>query len=317
MGLIIESHDLVKRYGRLVAVNNLSLKVEEGAIYGFVGPNGAGKTTTMRILTTLLRPSGGHAHVAGHSVTKEPRAVRRAIGYMPDFFGVYDDMTVWEYLDFFAACYDIPEATRAGLINDLLELVDLAHRRDDQVDTLSRGMKQRLCLARTLAHDPQILILDEPASGLDPRARVEIRELLVELSRMGKTIFFSTHILADVAEICTQVGIIEAGRLVAQGSLAEMQRRLRPHRRLQISLLRGVEEAQAALFGREGVLEMNIAPTKEAEPALLEVDFAGDDEGASQLLRELVHRGLPVVRFTETMHDVEDVFMQVTKGIVS
>jgi ABC-2 type transport system ATP-binding protein len=236
---------------------------------------------------------------------------------MPDFFGVYDDMTVWEYLDFFAACYDIPEATRAGLINDLLELVDLAHRRDDQVDTLSRGMKQRLCLARTLAHDPQILILDEPASGLDPRARVEIRELLVELSRMGKTIFFSTHILADVAEICTQVGIIEAGRLVAQGSLAEMQRRLRPHRRLQISLLRGVEEAQAALFGREGVLEMNIAPTKEAEPALLEVDFAGDDEGASQLLRELVHRGLPVVRFTETMHDVEDVFMQVTKGIVS
>src|ERR1041385_4542031 len=191
----------------------------------------------MRILTTLMLPSSGQAFVAGHEVTKDPRAVRRAIGYMPDFFGVYDDMKVWEYLDFFAACYDIPEAERPGLINDLLELVDLTHRRDDMVDKLSRGMKQRLCLARTLAHDPQVLILDEPASGLDPRARIEIRELLQELSRMGKTIFFSTHILADVAQICTQVGIVEAGRLVAQGSLDEMQRRLAPHRRLHVTLL--------------------------------------------------------------------------------
>ncbi len=320
MAAIIETKNLTKRYGKLTAVNELSLSVEQGAIYGFVGPNGAGKTTTMRMMTTLLQPTSGEAWVAGCSVTKDLRGVRRAIGYMPDFFGVYDDMKVWEYLDFFAACYNIPEAARAGLITDLLELVDLSHRREDQVDTLSRGMKQRLCLARTLAHDPQVLILDEPASGLDPRARIEIRELLVELSRMGKTIFFSTHILADVAEICTQVGIVEAGRLVAQGSLEDMQRRILPHRRLHITLLGQVEEARLALFGREGVLDLRVPEAAQngngAHP-VLEVDFTGSDEAVSALLRDLVTRGLPVLRFSESMHDVEDVFMQVTKGIVS
>ncbi|MCC6190472.1 MAG: ABC transporter ATP-binding protein [Anaerolineales bacterium] len=336
MPAIIETHNLTKRYGALAAVNELSLQVDEGAIYGFVGPNGAGKTTTMRMLTTLLQPTSGQAFVSGCSITRDPRGVRRAIGYMPDFFGVYDDMKVWEYLDFFAACYEIPEATRAGLINDLLELVDLSHRRDDMVDTLSRGMKQRLCLARTLAHDPRVLILDEPASGLDPRARIEIRELLLELSRMGKTIFFSTHILADVAEICTQVGIIEAGRLVAQGSLADMQRRLRPHRRLHITLLGHLPEAHAALVARPGVMEVRQTvvngeprPDEAAEavgqvgadgPAsakTLEVDFTGDDAAVSALLRELVGRGLPVLRFTESVHDLEDVFMHATQGIVS
>ena len=334
MPAIIETKNLTKRYGGLIAVNDLSLNVEQGAIYGFVGPNGAGKTTTMRMITTLLQPTSGEAYVAGCSVTKDARGVRRAIGYMPDFFGVYDDMKVWEYLDFFAACYEIPEATRAGLITDLLELVDLSHRREDMVDTLSRGMKQRLCLARTLAHDPQVLILDEPASGLDPRARIEIRELLTELSRMGKTIFFSTHILADVAEICTQVGIVEAGRLVAEGSLAEMQRRLMPHRRLQITLLNRVDEARLALVGRDGVLEVKLAaengnggPTAEpaeavAAPAaghgqVLEVSFSGDDEAVSALLRDLVGRGFPVLRFTESVHDLEEVFMHATKGIVT
>jgi ABC-2 type transport system ATP-binding protein len=322
MAAIIETRNLCKRYGRLTAVDNLSLSVEQGAIYGFVGPNGAGKTTTMRMLTTLLQPTSGEALVAGHSVTRDARAVRRAIGYMPDFFGVYDDMKVWEYLDFFAACYEIPEATRTSLIGELLELVDLTHRREDMVDSLSRGMKQRLCLARTLAHDPQVLILDEPASGLDPRARIEIRELLVELSRMGKTVFFSTHILADVAEICTQVGIIEAGRLVAQGSLDEMQRRLRPHRRLQITLLDRVDEAQAVLLGQEGVLEVrppkaNGAPGNGGAGQVVELDFAGDDEAMSALLRALVSRGLPVLHFTEAASDLEDVFMHATKGIVS
>ncbi len=333
MPAIIETKNLTKCYGALIAVNDLSLAVEQGAIYGFVGPNGAGKTTTMRMMTTLLQPTSGEAWVAGCSVTKDARGVRRAIGYMPDFFGVYDDMKVWEYLDFFAACYEIPEATRTGLITDLLELVDLTHRREDMVDTLSRGMKQRLCLARTLAHDPQILILDEPASGLDPRARIEIRELLMELSRMGKTIFFSTHILADVAEICTQVGIVEAGRLVAQGSLEEMQRRLMPHRRLNITLLGRVDEARLALVGSEGVLEVKQAaqagngqtaatPATPATPAapgaqVLEVSFAGDDEAVSALLRDLVGRGLPVLRFTESVHDLEEVFMHATKGIVS
>ncbi len=318
MAAIIESRNLTKRYGRTTAVSDLSLNVEQGAIYGFVGPNGAGKTTTMRMLTTLLKPTSGEAYVAGCSATRDPRGVRRAIGYMPDFFGVYDDMKVWEYLDFFAACYNIPELQRTSLIGDLLELVELEHRRDDLVDTLSRGMKQRLCLARTLAHDPQVLVLDEPASGLDPRARVEIRALLLELSRLGKTIFFSTHILADVAEICTQVGIVEAGRLVAEGSLAEMQRRLRPHRTLRITLIDQVEAAQAALLGRAGVLEVRAAPATQAEPhPVLEVDFAGDDAAKSSLLRDLMTGGLPVLNFSETMHDVEDVFMQVTKGIVS
>jgi ABC-2 type transport system ATP-binding protein len=320
MPTIIETKNLTKRYGRLTAVNELSLTVEEGAIYGFVGPNGAGKTTTMRMLTTLLQPTSGEAWVGGYSVRRDPRGVRRTIGYMPDFFGVYDDMKVWEYLDFFAACYHIPEATRLGLIDNLLELVDLNHRRDDQVDTLSRGMKQRLCLARTLAHDPQVLVLDEPASGLDPRARVEIRELLVELSRMGKTVFFSTHILADVAEICTQVGIVEAGRLVAEGSLAEMQRRLMPHRRLRITILGQADAAQLALAGCEGVLEVRLAQAANGKGdghPTLEVDFTGDDAGVSALLRELVGRGLAVLHFTEALHDVEDVFMHVTKGIVS
>src|SRR3982751_5621950 len=236
MDYIIETKDLMKRYGKFQAVNGVSLEVPAGSIYGFVGPNGAGKTTTMRMLTTLTRPTSGEARVAGHSVTEEPRAVRRAIGYMPDEFGVYDDMRVWEYLDFFAACYDIPEANRKKLIDDLLELVDLAHRRDDMVDKLSRGMKQRLSLARTLAHDPSILILDEPASGLDPRARVEIRELLVELAKMGKTIFFSTHILADVSEICTHIGIVEAGQMIAQGSMEAMRAQLQPHREITVTL---------------------------------------------------------------------------------
>lgn len=322
MPAIIETKNLTKRYGKLIAVNDLSLNVEQGAIYGFVGPNGAGKTTTMRMITTLLQPTSGEARIAGYSVARDLRAVRRAIGYMPDFFGVYDDMQVWEYLDFFAACYEIPEATRTNLITDLLELVDLSHRRNDMVDSLSRGMKQRLCLARTLAHDPQVLILDEPASGLDPRARIEIRELLQELSRLGKTIFFSTHILADVAEICTQVGIVEAGRLVAEGSLEEMQRRIVPHRRLQVVLLSQAEQAQAALIGREGVIEVRVlengaSQKTQATAQVLEVDFTGDDTAVSGLLKELVSRGFPVLRFTESVHDLEDVFMHATKGIVS
>jgi ABC-2 type transport system ATP-binding protein len=314
--LIIETRDLVKRYGKLTAVNQLSLQVPRGAIYGFVGPNGAGKTSTMRILTTLMLPSSGQAYVCGYEVTKDPRAVRRAIGYMPDFFGVYDDMKVWEYLDFFAACYDIPEKDRPGLINDLLELVDLAHRRDDMVDKLSRGMKQRLCLARTLAHDPQVLVLDEPASGLDPRARVEIRELLVELAKMGKTIFFSSHILADVAEICTHIGIIEAGQIVAQGKMDEMQRQLMPHREVVISLMDRVDEAKQALGSIPAVANIADLPDEQNRKRI-RVDFSGEDSAMSEMLQVLASKGIPVINFTEQEHDLETVFMRVTKGIVS
>ncbi len=245
-------------------MDGLNLAVEEGDIFGFVGPNGAGKTSTIRIMATLLQATRGDILVAGHSVRRQSREVRRVIGYMPDFFGVYGDMLVWEYLDFFGACYDLDPAKRSTLINDLLELVDLSHRRNDPVEGLSRGMKQRLSLARTLIHDPQVLILDEPASGLDPRARVEIRELLVELAHMGKTIFFSTHILADVAEICTHVGIIEAGKLVASGSLEELQMLVMPHRVVQITLVDpqttiDLEDISRSLSVSPGVLNVRIS----------------------------------------------------------
>lgn len=313
---IIETHGLVKRYGKLVAVNDLNLRVPRGAIYGFVGPNGAGKTTTMRILTTLITPTAGDVFVAGYSVKAYPREVRRAIGYMPDFFGVYDDMKVWEYLDFFAACYEIPERDRPGLINDLLALVDLTHRRDDMVEKLSRGMKQRLSLARTLAHDPEVLILDEPASGLDPRARIEIRELLVEMARMGKTIFFSSHILADVAEICTHLGIIEDGQMVAQGTVEEIRRQLMPTREITITLLDRMDEAKAALAQIPEVTAVHdLAP--EHGRKRIKVEFSGDDAGVSVLLQTLSGQGIPVVSFTEETRDLEAVFMRATRGIVS
>jgi ABC-2 type transport system ATP-binding protein len=226
-------------------------------------------------------------------------------------------MTVWEYLDFFGACYEIPETQRASINKDLLELVDLANRREDRVESLSRGMKQRLGLARTLAHDPKVLILDEPASGLDPRARVEIRELLVELSRMGKTIFFSTHILADVAEICTHVGIVEAGVLVASGNLEEMQRKLMPHRRIHVTVLAKADEAKKLLAEVDGVHTVE----EEHQGALpgrhqLAIEYNGDDTEVSKILAALIKKKIPVIHFTEDVRDMEAVFMQATKGIV-
>jgi ABC-2 type transport system ATP-binding protein len=315
MAAIVETRGLVKQYGRLTAVKELDLAVEEGAVFGFVGPNGAGKTTTMRILSTLLRPTAGEAWVAGYSVRKQRRGVRRAIGYMPDFFGVYGDMRVWEYLDFFSACYKIPPETRQRLVGDLLELVDLSHRRDDYVDALSRGMKQRLCLARALAHDPRVLILDEPASGLDPRARVEIRELLRELQAMGKTIFVSSHILSEIQEVCTHIGIIEAGQLVAMGTMEEMRQLIKAHRILHVGLSGRVEEAQGWLAGRPNV--MGVEPMTGNGEGDLEVSFTGDDDALARLLNEMVGAGFPVLMFREETGDLEDVFMRLTKGVVS
>ena len=316
MTAIIELRDLTKRYGDVVAVDSLNLSIDEGAVFGFIGPNGAGKTTTMRILTTLLRPTAGEARIAGHSVSDEPQAVRRAIGYMPDFFGVYEDMKVWEYLDFFAACYDIPAAARPAMIDDLLALVDLGGKRDAFVESLSRGMKQRLCLARTLTHDPQVLILDEPASGLDPRARIEMRELLRELQKMGKTIFFSSHILAEVADICTSIGIIENGRLVADGNVTDMMRRLRAHRQITVRFVPGAAVDLAALvmeLGGEGGVSAAMAGDDPAANTL-RLDFDGDDAALSSLLAWLVGRGLPVLSFSEERGDLEDVFMHLTRG---
>lgn len=318
MAAIIETQNLTKQYGELTALNELNLEIEEGAVFGFIGPNGAGKTTTMRILTTLLKPTSGKAWIAGHSISDDPRGVRRAIGYMPDFFGVYEDMKVWEYLDFFAACYEVPPAARLGMVDDLLALVDLQHKKEAFVESLSRGMKQRLCLARTLTHDPKILILDEPASGLDPRARIEIRELLRELKSMGKTIFFSSHILSEVADICTSIGIIEAGSLVAHGDMETMKKQLRAHRLIQIQVLGDdTTSLQEFLLSQPHVQSTATGAEVELPPNAVRIDFSGDDTALSQLLASIVTQGLPVIAFNEETGDLEDVFLQVTKGIVN
>ena len=210
---MIELINFTKRYNDLLAVDHLNLKIEAGEMFGFIGPNGAGKSTTIRFLATLLKATSGDGIVNGHRVSKDPLAVRRSVGYMPDGFGVYDGMKVWEFLDFFAVAYQLPRARRRQVIGDVMELLDLTGKRDAFVNGLSRGMKQRLCLAKTLVHDPPVLILDEPTSGLDPRARIEVKALFKELRRMGKTILISSHILTELADCCTSIGIIERGKL--------------------------------------------------------------------------------------------------------
>ena len=314
---IIEITGLTKTYSKLTALQDLNLTIQRGEVFGFIGPNGAGKTTTMRILTTLLKQTSGEAFIGGYSVAENPNEVRRLIGYMPDFFGVYEDMKVWEYLDFFAACYEVPFHQRRGMIGDLLDLVDLGHKRDAFVESLSRGMKQRLCLARTLAHDPQVLILDEPASGLDPRARIEMRELLRELQGMGKTIFFSSHILSEVADICTSIGIMEAGKLVAYGNLEEMRRQLQVHRLIQVRLLGATEPLKERLLHVPLVQSVTDGTAVELTPDIVRFDFTGDDMELSHLLRDLIQEGLPIISFSEEMGDLEDVFMHATRGIVN
>ncbi len=318
MTAAIEIQELNKRYGKRLAVDDLNLVVDESEVFGFVGPNGAGKTSTIRIIAGLLQPTSGEVRVAGFSVRQSPIEVRRRIGYMPDFFGVYPDLSVQEYLDFFSACYQIPETRRSALIDELLELVELSHRRADMVDQLSRGLKQRLSLARTLINDPQVLLLDEPAAGLDPRARIEIRELLVELTRMGKTVFFSTHILSDVAEICSRVGIIEAGKLVAVGSLDQLHLQVLPRRQIELTLLDRLDEAVALLEQQENVSQVECYPApKESGRQRLRFEFAADDAALSQLLSYLVQNQVPVLHFSEDARNLEDVFMRATRGIVS
>jgi len=315
MSAIIEFKNLSKRFKTRIAVNSLNFNIESGEIFGLVGPNGAGKTTTMRMLVTLLKPDHGEIYVGGHSIRKNVNEVRRQIGFMPDSFGVYGDMTVQEYLDFFGACYKIHPAQRARLTDDLLELVDLGHRRNDMVDTLSTGLKQRLGIARVLIHDPGILVLDEPASGLDPRARVEIRELLLEVARLGKTILFSSHILADVGELCSRVGILEDGKLVALGTLEQLRAHVMPHRQVHIGLLDRRDEAQIMLQSLAGVSEVRTVDN--ITRVSLEVDFSGDDEALHQLLVKLLAENYPVIHFSEESNNLEEVFMRTTKGIVS
>jgi len=310
MSAIVRTEGLVKRYDRTIAVAGIDLRVGEGEIYGLVGPNGAGKTTTLRMLATLLRPSAGRAEIAGWSVTRNPDEVRRVLGFMPDAFGVYDDMKVWEYLDFFARCYGLSPAGRRRMIADLLELVDLGDRRDAYVQTLSRGMQQRLCLAHALVHDPKVLLLDEPASGLDPRARVELRELLRELRSMGKTIVISSHILPELEELCTSVAIVDHGRVLAQGRVSDIERRLRAGAVLRVKVLAdaaGHEDARAWFEEQPFVASATLNPD-----GTIEIGFRGDDQATSRLLAAAVTAGLPIMTFARAASDLEELFLQVT-----
>jgi len=304
--IAIETQRLTRRFGKLTAVDNLSLQVAVGSLFGLIGPNGAGKTTTLRMLAGLLEPTSGEIVLNGQAANHDWREMRRQIGYMPDFFGVYEDMLVWEYLDFFARCYDLAAARRRQVTDELLELVDLADKRDAYVQTLSRGMRQRLCLAHALVHDPQVLLLDEPASGLDPRARVEMRELLRELGAMGKTIVVSSHILAELAELCDAVGIIEKGLLVACGSLDDIRRQAQAGRTLRLKVLSGQDEAGAVLRQQPGVGQVYEAN------GCLEVEFLGDDEATAGLLAALVARGVRIVSFSEVTSDLDEVFLRLT-----
>jgi ABC-2 type transport system ATP-binding protein len=308
--IAIETQSLTRRFGKVVAVDNLDLQVPAGSLFGLIGPNGAGKTTTLRMLAGLLEPTSGQIILDGRVANHDWRDMQRQIGYMPDFFGVYEDLLVWEYLDFFARCYDLPPARRRQVTGELLELVDLADKRDAYVQTLSRGMRQRLCLAHALVHDPQVLLLDEPASGLDPRARVEMRELLRELGAMGKTVVVSSHILSELAELCDAVGIIERGRLVASGPLEELRRYARQGRTLRLKVLSSREETEGALRALAG--EGHAVGDVYAANGYLEVEFLGDDEATAGLLAALVARGIPVVAFGEVSNDLEEVFLRLT-----
>ncbi|OYP33914.1 ATP-binding cassette domain-containing protein [Rhodopirellula sp. MGV] len=300
-----------KDYGDFTAVKSLDLHIDAGETFGFIGPNGAGKSTTIRFLATLLRASRGQGEVAGCDVMADPVGVRQAVGYMPDNFGVYDGMRVWEFLDFFAVAYRIGRKDRKQIIDNVLELLDLTHKRDDFVNGLSRGMKQRLCLAKTLVHDPPVLILDEPASGLDPRARVEVKELLKELRRMGKTILISSHILTELADCCTSIGIIERGQLLMHGPIDQVYRQIRRNRHVEIQFVKGKEAGLSILRSNPNLRALEEGPTF----TLAELET--DDEGLAELMEAMIAEGVRMRSFNDRAPTLEDVFMTVTKGLVT
>ena len=304
---VITVDGLVKRYGRLPALDDVSFSVPGGSIYGFLGPNGAGKTTALRILATLLLPTEGSVWVAGENIIRHPERARRKIGYMPDFFGVYDDLTVREYLEFYAQAHGVSRDQWRKITTDLLELVDLGHRREDFVETLSRGMKQRLGLARCLVHDPDVLLLDEPASGLDPRARVEMREVLKEVSRMGKAVMISSHILPELEDLSTEVGIIHQGRMVASGPVESIRDQLGASRVVEVKTMDRAEETGAIMSEQPGVHEIEILH----EQSLVRAVFVGHNSEQAAVLRALVEAGMPVVSFN-SRQGLEDLFMAVT-----
>jgi len=313
---MIETINLTKKYGELVALDNLNLTIAEGDCFGFIGPNGAGKTTTIKILATLLKPTWGEARVDGKVVGYQNSQIRPLIGYVPDFMGSYDDMVVTEYLEFFAACYDIHGAQRRQVVRDVLELTDLSYKANAEVNGLSRGMTQRLSIARVLLHDPKVLLLDEPASGLDPRARIEMRELLKELRRMGKTIIISSHILHELAELCNAVGIIEQGKLVFSGSVAEIMARASMGLVVHIVVEEKTEEAAQLLAAVNGVRQVNIV----GDGGQSRIDVTIDTESGlvvSELPNRLIARGFRLRALHQEQVNLETAFMRLTQGLVA
>jgi ABC-2 type transport system ATP-binding protein len=317
---VITTRKLTKQYGDLIAVNNLDLDLAEGDVFGFIGPNGSGKTTTMRMIATLLNPTHGEAYVCGKSIYTDPAEIRRMVGYMPDFFGVYDDMTVIEYLEFFAATYRIDAHARRGICEEKLELVDMSFKRDAMVNQLSRGQTQRIGLARVLLHDPQVLLLDEPASGLDPRARIEIRTLLKRLGELKKTVVVSSHILPELADVCTRVGMIEKGHLIVDGNVEEVMRKARErlilHVRIQPDL--GSVETHAAATDKAAALieQADEVDTVTIEKGTILATLVADIEDYTALPTMLFERGFRIEMFREEDVNLETAFMHLTKGLV-
>lgn len=308
---MLEVKNLRKQYGPLTAVKGIQFCLQPGDVFGFIGSNGAGKTTTIRMLATLLEPTSGTATLNGVDILKNPMQIRRMIGYMPDFFGLYDDVKVWEYLDFFATIYQVPSRQREEVIDNVLELTDLTVKKYDFVQSLSRGMQQRLCLARCLVHDPMLLLLDEPASGLDPRARAELKELIAELGRMGKIVIVSSHILTELAGFCNTVGIMEKGELLAFGPVDSIIKGMQAHKTLIIRVLTNADDAGRLLRDQAHVLAV------EPSDGTIQVEFEGDSEAQAELLRGLILAGHKVTGFREEEADLEDVFLKLTTGAVN
>jgi ABC-2 type transport system ATP-binding protein len=316
---VIRVRHLTHRYGDREVVRDISFHVRKGEIFGFIGPNGAGKTTTIRIMSTLMEPTSGRVEIDDIDVEVDPEAVRRRIGYMADHPGVYERVTVGEYLDFFAAAYRVPVNERTATVAAVVELTDLGSLRDRLVAELSKGMKQRIQLARTLLHDPKVLILDEPASDLDPRARIEMRDLLMELRRMGKTIFLSSHILAELADMCTSVGILEKGRLVASGPVDAIARALdrggadeKPKRRARLKIL-GSTLMVSDVVGTRGV---EVEPIGDVANGMCVIAYEGDDQVLADIVRSLVAQGVPLVGIEPERNELERIFLEVTRGEV-
>jgi ABC-2 type transport system ATP-binding protein len=309
---VIECDGLVHAFGDKSVLRGVTFQVPKGSIYGFIGPNGAGKTTTLRILATLLEPTAGTARIAGHDVTSHPEQVRRVLGYMPDSPGVQDRVTVGEYLDFFASANGLHRADRAQAVSRVLDLTEIGTLRSLQVTTLSKGQKQRVLLARTLLHDPEVLVLDEPASDLDPRARIELRTLLAKLGRMGKTILLSSHILTELAELCDSIGVLEGGRIVVSGPIDEVQARARPGRRIRLTVLARAAEATALLRGLAGVGSVEALDGNRAGPTTLLVGHEGDEWAVAEIVGALAKAQVPVCGVEPERADLERIFMDVT-----